>query len=291
MGQEHRRAWIRSGDGDRGRCRRQCPRHRHVRRSGDVRAWRDERGILHRRFRRHVPVKYDSDGAQQWARQVPGPGIGGAAALAIDGSGSLHVTGGFVAFLRFAAGESNETIVSTDPGGSTNVFVAKYDTSGGLIWVRTATGAIAAVGRAVAADAAGNTYLTGDFGDPNAGPSRLTFGLGEPNETTLRTEFEGEIFVARYTNDNSEPVNRRPIADAGADQSGTAGATIQLNGTGSSDLDGDALTFSWSLAAPPGSAAVLSDRAAVSPSFGADLPGVYVAQLVVSDGQLESAPD
>ena len=139
-------------------------------------------------------MKYDSDGAQQWARQVPGPGIGGAAALAIDGSGSLHVTGGFVAFLRFAAGESNETIVSTDPGGSTNVFVAKYDTSGGLIWVRTATGAIAAVGRAVAADAAGNTYLTGDFGDPNAGPSRLTFGLGEPNETTLRTEFEGEIF-------------------------------------------------------------------------------------------------
>ena len=145
-------------------------------------------------------VKYDNDGAQQWVRHVPGPGIGAGAALAVDGSGNLHVTGGFVAFLRFAAGEANETIVSTEPFGSTNVFVAKYDGSGGLLWVRAATGNFAAVGRSVAADAAGGTYITGDFASLGLfGPSSLTFGHGEANETTLTTEGAGELFVARYT--------------------------------------------------------------------------------------------
>ena len=86
--------------------------------------------------------------------------------------------------------------------------------------------------------------------------------------------------------------NRPPIANAGADQSGTTGATIQLNGTGSSDPDGDALTFSWSLTATPaGSTAALTAPTAPSPSFVADRAGIYVAQLVVSDSQLASVPD
>ena len=110
---------------------------------------------------------------------------------------------------RAAAGEANETIVSTEPFGSTNVFVAKYDGSGGLLWVRAATGPFAAVGRAVAADAGGNSYVTGDFTD-SAGATSLTFGRGEPNETTLTTESAGEIFVAKYANDDSEPANRSP---------------------------------------------------------------------------------
>ena len=68
--------------------------------------------------------------------------------------------------------------------------------------------------------------------------------------------------------------------------------TVQLDGSGSSDADGGALLYSWSLLSQPvGSTATLSNTAIVNPTFVADADGVYVAQLIVSDGSLVSAPD
>lgn len=87
-------------------------------------------------------------------------------------------------------------------------------------------------------------------------------------------------------------VNTPPVADAGNDQTVTTGDTVPLNGSGSSDADGDALSFSWSLTAvPAGSAAALSDPLASNPSFVADVEGSYVARLIVNDGQVDSPAD
>ena len=87
-------------------------------------------------------------------------------------------------------------------------------------------------------------------------------------------------------------INSAPVANAGADQTALEGNTVILDGSGSSDADGDALTFSWSLTSvPPGSTASLSDPTAVSPNFVVDVPGTYMVQLIVNDGQLSSAPD
>ena len=86
--------------------------------------------------------------------------------------------------------------------------------------------------------------------------------------------------------------NSLPVANAGPDQTARVGDTVQLNGSGSSDVDGDALTYRWSFSAvPPGSQAVLSDPAAVQPTFTIDESGTYVAQLIVHDGSLESVAD
>jgi RHS repeat-associated protein len=86
--------------------------------------------------------------------------------------------------------------------------------------------------------------------------------------------------------------NSAPVANAGPDRTVLVGATVALDGTHSSDVDGDSLTFRWSLSSrPAGSTAALSDPFAVTPSFVVDLPGAYVAQLIVNDGSVDSAPD
>lgn len=89
----------------------------------------------------------------------------------------------------------------------------------------------------------------------------------------------------------AELINRQPIANAGSDlDRPTGGTTLSLDGSGSSDPDGDVLTYAWTLIeSPAGSAAALSDATNVRPSITTDLDGTYTIELVVSDGKLTGA--
>ena len=87
-------------------------------------------------------------------------------------------------------------------------------------------------------------------------------------------------------------VNDPPIADAGPDKSGVVSAPVSLDGSGSSDSNGDTLTYQWSVgSAPSGSTATISNPTSVTPTFTPDLPGTYTIQLVVNDGWVSSSPD
>tara|TARA_B100000614_G_scaffold229792_1_gene222464 strand:+ start:13742 stop:15559 length:1818 start_codon:yes stop_codon:yes gene_type:complete len=80
------------------------------------------------------------------------------------------------------------------------------------------------------------------------------------------------------------------VAHAGKTQNVKVGATVTLDGSGSHDEDGDAITYRWSLSRPKGSSAVLTDGDAVKPRFHADREGEYRAELVVNDGTADSTP-
>ena len=84
--------------------------------------------------------------------------------------------------------------------------------------------------------------------------------------------------------------NSAPVADAGPDQSAFVGDTVTLDGSGSSDVDGNALTFFWSLTSPAGSSATLSDATVAAPTFDVDVQGSYLVQLIVNDSTVDSAP-
>src|SRR5690606_30159476 len=64
------------------------------------------------------------------------------------------------------------------------------------------------------------------------------------------------------------------------------------DGSGSSDGDGDALTYTWSLTGPDGitEASGPSDSPLLPP-FVPDVAGTYTGTLVVNDGSNDSAPD
>ena len=86
--------------------------------------------------------------------------------------------------------------------------------------------------------------------------------------------------------------NNSPVANAGVDQSVTNQITVTLNGSGSSDLDGDTLTYNWQLAArPTGSSASLLNAQSSTPQFVGDAEGAYTLSLTVNDGTLNSIAD
>lgn len=85
--------------------------------------------------------------------------------------------------------------------------------------------------------------------------------------------------------------NVKPVADAGVNQDVVQDDTVNLDGSGSYDGNGDLLTYSWSIVSKPvGSLAELSEPNSVAPSFVADLPGEYIVSLVVNDGFVDSDP-
>lgn len=86
--------------------------------------------------------------------------------------------------------------------------------------------------------------------------------------------------------------NQPPTANAGADQTVRTGSVVQLDGSASSDPDGDTLTFSWTfLARPAGSTATLTGANTDRPTFTADVRGDYVLELTVDDGRGGTATD
>lgn len=88
------------------------------------------------------------------------------------------------------------------------------------------------------------------------------------------------------TDDFGTPTNTVPVANAGADQSVTAGGSttaVSLDGSGSSDADGDALSYSWMLN---------GTEVSTSASFNTNLAdGSYTLTLTVSDGQASNSDE
>lgn len=82
--------------------------------------------------------------------------------------------------------------------------------------------------------------------------------------------------------------NNKPIAMIEKGGLVNVGTEVQLSSEGSSDPDGDEITFCWTLETPAGSSAQLSDATAANPTFTPDVEGVFGVTLVVNDGQLDS---
>ena len=85
--------------------------------------------------------------------------------------------------------------------------------------------------------------------------------------------------------------NTAPVANAGPDQKVLPGALVTVDGVASSDADGNALTYKWTLTKPVGSTATLSGATLRNPTFTTDLAGAYRAKLVVNDGTVNSVSD
>jgi len=131
-----------------------------------------------------------------------------------------------------------------------------------------------------------NSSLTdADIGTSTSSTASFTPDVAGPY--TIRLRVHDGIYPANdYVGIVVVGPNSAPNADAGGDLSVSTGTLVSLDGSGSSDPEGDSLTFTWTLVPPSGSNASLSSTSAESPTFVADVSGSYVAYLVVNDGAL-----
>jgi hypothetical protein len=136
-------------------------------------------------------AKYNSGGTVQWVRTGGGPNGDYAHALAVDAAGNIYVAGE----IEGLTAVFGDTTVSGHGGGSGNdIFVAKYDTDGNLQWVTTLGGEGNDKAKGIAIDAAGNSYITGQFTDT------AFFG-----STVLYGDSLDDIFIAKV-DPNGNPV-------------------------------------------------------------------------------------
>ena len=85
--------------------------------------------------------------------------------------------------------------------------------------------------------------------------------------------------------------NVAPVAEAGPYQNVVKGSVVTLDGSLSSDANGDPLTYTWALVSQPvslTSQVTLSLNNPKKPTFTATAAGTYVFSLKVSDSKLES---
>jgi phosphatidylserine/phosphatidylglycerophosphate/cardiolipin synthase-like enzyme len=135
------------------------------------------------------------------------------------------------------------------------------------------------------------TSATPSFTAPDVGSSGDVLAM----ELTV-TDSEGNTdsdSVSVSINDSAPPPNSLPISDAGSDQTVYEGDAVTLNGTGSSDPDGDALTYSWVQIS--GSPVTLSDPDTDTPTFTAPDVGsegeILTFELTVTDSVTAAAKD
>lgn len=145
-------------------------------------------------------VKYDSAGNKKWARQSNSR-FGSACcgqSICTDRTGNIYVMGLIFDSVYF---NSNLLVVGGPKYNNYGVFIAKYDSTGNLIWARqsksvdtssySGTTSFVSSGTAISADNAGNVYVTGPF------IGSVSFG------THILYSDSMDIFLAKYNSNGN----------------------------------------------------------------------------------------
>lgn len=130
-------------------------------------------------------AKYDSTGNMIWVRTAGGPSGDYATAVACDGSNYVYITGEIEGdYLDVYFIGSSATITSV---GLNDIFLAKYDLNGNLVWARQAGWWLDEKANGITYDASGNVYICGYFNDTTYFGTTQVLGYGK-----------NDIFIAKY---------------------------------------------------------------------------------------------
>ncbi len=148
-------------------------------------------------------AKYNSSGVLQWVRTGGTTDKDLSRTLAVDGSGNVYVTGLFRGNVTFDStaldAKDSQTLVT---GGKRDVFIAKYNTSGEMVFLKHAAwGAENDVPEGLALDSDDNIYISGTFKSNTFGfdSDTLTREWGALNGFIAKFNSDGDFQWAKHT--------------------------------------------------------------------------------------------
>jgi hypothetical protein len=145
-------------------------------------------------------AKYDSAGNFQWVSTIDGEQLIHIRDMELSPAGNLYVIGDFMDTARFKGTSSFNTHVSN---GVFDVFIAKYDTTGQILWSKTFGGPAPDWGYNLAVDQNENVIVCGSFlistdFDPSAsGTASLNTIMGSPDIFLAKYDLNGDYIWAK----------------------------------------------------------------------------------------------
>jgi len=161
-------------------------------------------------------AKFDTNGTHQWSKNLGGVGFDGGTSVAKDASGNLFLTGFFQNSVNFGGGALNSA-------GGNDIFVAKFNSLGTHVWSKRLGAAGDDDGYALAVNAAGSVFVTGDF------QGTVDFGGGP-----LNSAGSWDTFLAKYDASGVHQWSKR-FGGTGID----SGNGLALDGAGQPVITGD----------------------------------------------------
>ena len=164
-------------------------------------------------------TKYNSAGIAQWAKSVVDTSSQLGSFVNEDVFGNVYVAGKFIApSLSFGSFTLTNTDIS---GGSTDMFLAKYDPLGNTVWARSGGGNSNDDVGSVFSDLQGNIYVTGGFYSPSLTFDSLSIippppppGQYDPM-FILKYDSSGTILCGSYLNSGGDDNNQLSVDNVG----------------------------------------------------------------------------
>jgi hypothetical protein len=157
-----------------------------------------------------VLARYDADGTLLWARGAGGPSFEWGYGVATLPDGTAAMVGSFwSSHAVFGDPDAGADALDLQAGVQEAAYLARYTSSGALLWVKAAQGITTTVSYGVAAAPDSSLTVAGVFW----GTGTAVFGAGEPNETSFSTPGT-DAYVARYNPDGTLRWARRTKAGA-----------------------------------------------------------------------------
>lgn len=198
-------------------------------------------------------AKYSSAGAHIWSQRFGGTGVEVGTAISVMSNGTFAITGSYGFFGNGQTDFGGGVLTSA---GQSDMFIAKYDSSGNHLWSKSIGGAGIESGMGIAIDSLGEVSATGYFGASMYLPCMAISSAGSLDGIAIKYSSSGTLMWARRFGGTTEDKGMAVALGSGGETvvTGYFNATASFGGSSHTSIGGvdtflvkylSAGTWSW----------------------------------------------